>query len=452
MNEACAAKLRKTHTLVWLFLGMLVYKFSMDLGYLYSTRVSDYVLRFNPLKYAQGLVFCVVLFPFIQHTERRASSFFLYFIFLFQIVPITTVYALGDRSAAYYTLLCLCFFLCELIVGYTGDRPLLRRNFPVSRAMTLCCAAGTLALILYVVAKNGAPRLSLLNIYTVYEYRRSGVFQAGKYMKYLLGWTVDVFLPFGAAKALADRRYGAAGLALGGLVLLYLYTGMKGFLFSAPFILACTLWARRKNCYQEMFLTGCGGFSIMTALAYFTKPGSLWYRLFGLFGDRTMLLAAQLKFDYYDYFLTRPKLGLAAVFPRWLINIPNPYAEVAIDHEIGAIYYDAPQMGANTGFFAEGNMRFGPVGTVLVLLLLALLLKQMDRFQDRAGYELAIGLFITPILYLADLHLLDSLVLGDWNWLAFILLFYIPRHMPPEPPALRLERRRLDLRPPRLRC
>lgn len=447
MNEAYAAKLQKEHTLIWLFLGMLVYKFSMDLGYLYLTRVSDYILHFHPLKYALGIVLCTLLFALIRHTEHRVSSFFLYFIFLFQIIPISTVYALGDHGTAYYMVLCLSFLLCELAVGYTGERPLLRRTSPVSRTMTLSFTAATLLLIVYIVIKNGAPHLSLLNIYTVYEYRHSGAFQISKYMHYMLDWTTKVFLPIGIAKTLVDRRYLAACLIMGAMLLIYLYTGMKGYLFAIPFILICTLWARRKHFYRELFLTGCGGFSILTLLAYFTEPGSLWYYIFNLLGRRVMILSAQNKFFYYDYFLSHPKAGLSGIFPRWLINIPNPYAELDYSYDVSVIYYNAPETQSNTGFLAEGNLRFGHIGTVLLLLLLALLLKQMDRFQDRSGYPLAIGFFIFPIFILSDGHLLDSLVLGPWMFLTAILLFYKPRRIPPEPSALRLRRRRLVLKP-----
>jgi len=447
MNEVYAAKLQKTHTLVWLFLGMLVYKFSMDLGYLYLTRISNYILCFNPLKYALGLVWCVVLFAFIRHTEHRASSFLLYFVFLFQIVPISTVYALGDHSTPYYMVLCLSFLLCELFVGYTGERPLLRRTLPVSRTMTLCFGAAAVLLVVYVVVKNGAPHLSLLNIYTVYEYRSSGVFQTSKYMHYMLDWTVTVFLPFAIAKALTDRRYGAAGLGMAALLLIYLYTGLKAFLFAIPFILACALWTRRKHVYRELFLTGCGGFSVLTLLSYFTESGSLWYYIFSLFGGRVLLLSAQNKFLYYDYFTSRPKLGIYGIFPTWIIKVPSYYENINIPHDISTVYYDKPDMGTNTGFFAEGYARFGYAGIVLLLLLFALLLKQTDRLQDRAGYPLTVGLFVFPVLLLSDTYLLDSLVLGPWMFLTAILLFYIPRRVPPEPPSLRLERRRLVLRP-----
>lgn len=449
MNEVYAAKLQKTHTLIWLFLGMLVYKFSMDLGFLYVVKMySYYTLRFNPLKYAVSLLLCILFFCLIRHTERKVSSFFLYLVFLFQIVPISTIYALGDESTVYYAVLCLGFLLCELAVGYTGERPLLRRNFVVSRTMTLSYAAAVLLLLAYIVMKNGAPHLSLLNINTVYEYRSSGAFQISKYMSYMLDWTVKVFIPLGIAKALANRRYPAAGLVMGALLLIYLYTGHKSFLFAIPFILVCALWSRREHFYRELFLTGCAGFSVLTLLAYFTPRGNLWYFIFSLFGHRMLIISAQAKFYYFDYFSNNPKLGILGIFPRWIIHIPSRYDTVVYPEEIGAIYHGDPTESMNTGFFAEGYMRFGHFATILLLLLFALLLKQMDRFQERSGYPLAVGMFIYPVFALSDTHLLDSLVLGPWMFLAALLLFYKPRRMPPEPPALRLERRRLVLRPP----
>lgn len=433
MNEAYAEKLRKTHTLVWLFLGMLVYKFSMDLAYLYLTEVFGYVLSFNPLKYTLGLVWCVVLFVFIRHTEHRVSSFFLYYIFLFQIVPITSVYALGDHSTAYYALLCLSFLLCELTVGHTGERPLFRRNLIVSRTMTLCFGIGAAAVLLNIIWKNGAPHLSLLNIYTVYEYRSSGAFQIGKYMNYILTWTIFVYLPLGLARALTKRSYSRTLLMGGLMVLLYLYTGHKSMLFGAPFVILLTLWARRKHCYQELFLSGCCGFSIVTMLTYFSEPGSLWYHINNLFTRRVMLLTAQNKFLYYDYFSNRPKLGIYGLFPTWIVKIPSYYEGVNITHDISSIYYDKPDMGTNTGFFAEGYARFGYIGIILLLLLFALLLKQTDRLQDRVGYQLAVGIFVYPVLNLTDGFLLDSLVFGPWTWLTAILLFYMIKTAPPRP-------------------
>ena len=58
-------------------------------------------------------------------------------------------------------------------------------------------------------------------------------------------------------------------------------------------------------------------------------------------------------------------MGLYAVFPRWIFPISSYYENIDFQHEIGAIYYGAPDMNANTGFFAEGYLRFGHIGTIL---------------------------------------------------------------------------------------
>lgn len=431
MNEIYSKRFRKSHIIIWLFLGMLVYKFSMDLGFLYLNRISNYSLSFDPLKYALGFFWCVLLFIFIRHTEPRASSFFLYFVFLFQIVPITTIYGLGEYSStAYYNILCLGFLLCELIVGCTKDPNVFRRNFPISRTMTLGYTAAALLLIVYIIVKNGTPHLSLLNVFAVYEYRRSGILQISKYMHYLLDWTTKVFIPFGIASSLVNKRYLRTIFVSGMLLLLYFYTGNKTSLFAVPFILIGALWSKRENFYQELFLVGCAGFCFMTIFACLSNPGGLWYYIFSLFGERLFIVSAQNKFLYYDYFFTHPKLGLAEIFPRWLISIPNPYLENPYPFDISTIYYNKPEMYSNTGFLAEGYMRFGHIGTLLILLLFALLLKQIDHFQERTSYSLCIGLFIYPFLCLSDGHLLDSFILGNWMFLIAILWFYIPGKTP----------------------
>lgn len=426
MNNIFTSKIKKTHALVWLFLGMLAYKFSMDLGYVYLSGLDSktYPLSFNPLKYAAGLVWCVVFFLNVRHTERKASSFCLYFTFLFQIVPISSIYALKNESSIYYHTLCISFFLCELTVACIEERPLFRRNLIISHTMTLCFAVAATLVIIYIILKNGAPNLSLLNIYSVYDYRNSGAFKISKYMSYLMSWTMKVFLPCGMAWAISKKKYLWASFLGSLLLLLYLYSGYKSYLFAIPFVLVGTLWARRKNCYQELFLTGCAGFSVFTVLSYFSRPGSFWYHAFSILIRRPMFLPARLKFDYYDYFSNHPKMGLYAVFPRWILPISSFYENVDCHHEISAIYYNAPEANANTGFFAEGYMRFGHIGTILLLLLFALLLKQIDRLQDRVGYQLAIGFFLYPIFELIDSHLLDTLILGAWMFLAAILLFY----------------------------
>ena len=137
-----------------------------------------------------------------------------------------------------------------------------------------------------------------------------------------------------------------------------------------------------------------------------------------------MLLSANNKFVYFDYFSDNPLMGLGGIFPRWLVYIPNYYENIPYTYEISDIYFNKSEMNSNTGFIAEGFMRFGHIGILIVFLAMALLLRQMDKLGKRTNYSFAIGIFVTQIIFLADGHLIDSFILGNWMILVAILAFY----------------------------
>lgn len=423
-------KQKQIGTVTALFIAMLLFKFAIDLGYwvILTRDTVTYAKDFNAAKYVVGLLWCVVLFFCIRHTERKASTFFLYLVFLLQIIPITTIYALGNDSSAYYNVLCGAFLLCELLVRYTASSTFFQRNSVISKAMLWCFGGAIVLLMIVVVKNNGAPSLIALNIYDVYELRRSGSFQIGKYMNYILTWSTKVFIPLFLAISLLKRRYLAALLFCVLQCLLYLYTGNKSWLFMLPMVVVCALWARRKNGYKELFLCACIGCAVLVLLACFSPVlERLWNEVYSLFCRRVMIVPANNKFKYFDYFTSHPKLGFSGIFPRWIIDIPDPLNGLKYTYDISAIYYGKPEMNSNTGFFAEGFMRFGHLGTVAIMILFAGILKQIDKLQQRIGYALTIGIFVYPMFGLADGHLLDTMVLGPWMLLLLILMFYQTR-------------------------
>lgn len=412
--------------LIVLFIGMIAFKIASDAGYFWLTTQDSlhFRINFSPLKYVFGLLCCIVMFFFIRHDQRKASTFFLYFVFLFQMVPITSVYAFANESTIFYSVLCVSYLLCILVAGYTTDASKVYRNPIVSKTMMLGCGAIMLMIVAVIVLRYGAPSLAALNIYDVYELRSSGAFTLGRYENYLFTWTTAVILPVGIAWCITKRKFILMGILSGIMLMLYLYSGNKTFLFSIPLVIVCTFWSRRERFYNELFMLGCFGYLLLVILLWFFPVlQDVIQRVFSLLARRVMFVPANNKFLYFDYFSNHPLMGLGGIFPRWLIYIPNYYESIPYSYEISAIYYNQPEMNSNTGFLAEGYMRFGHMGTVLILLLFAFILKQIDRFQDRSGYQLAIGIFVYQIYSLSDAHLLDSLVLGPWMLLVLILLF-----------------------------
>lgn len=424
--------------LILLFLAMLAFKLSLDVGYVWLTEHSiwGFSLNFSPIKYAYGFLWCIVLFFSIRHNSRKASAFFLYLMFLLQMVPITTAYAFSDNSTVFYTVLCLSSLLCNWIVGYTSDKPRIDRTTWISKTLILGYAAMALLILAVIVAKYGLPSLKAMDLFGVYELRGSGAFDLGKFGNYLYRWTSSVILPAAIALCLTKRKYVFSVILSAVMLAMYLYSANKTYLFAIPLVFLCTLWSRRKNFYKEIFLVACWGCALLVVLLYFCPVmKDLIQRTFSLLVRRVMLVPANNKFHYYDYFSNHPLMGLGGIFPRWLIYIPNYYENIPFSFEISAIYYDRPEMNSNTGFLAEGFMRFGHVGTVMILVFFALILKQIDHFQDRTSYSLAVGIFIYQIYSLSDAHLLDSLVLGPWMLLLLILLLCggaAPRESGPE--------------------
>lgn len=429
MQQATFERKSALKSPVLLFACALLFKLALDFsfgkflvgaGYAYR-----FTLHFDPLRYAMGLVWCTILFCGIDHSAKKASTFLLAMLYLLEIIPLTTIYSLEGGSHIYYHSVCVAFLLCELMVRSCPAVIRFRRNRVLSVTMMACFAAAVALLLLVLIRENGLPSLTALNIYKVYEMRASGTFQLSKYANYLLTWATNVFLPILIAVALLKKRWISALLMCGILFLIYLYTGQKTFLFVIPLLIVFVPWSTRKNFYQEFFACFCIGFSLLVLLRWISPVmQSAFSAAYDLFCRRSMLLPAQNKFVYYDYFSTRPKLGLYGAFPQWMVSIPDPLQGVDYGYDISAVYYNRPSMNSNTGFLAEGYMRFGYIGIFLLLLLLAALLRMIDGFQLRAGYAMTVGVFLYPIFVLADGHLFDSLILGPWMILVIFMLFY----------------------------
>ena len=231
--ERLKSRQRDLKTIVALFLGMLLFKFSLDISYwlLMTQEAETFRGDFSPLKYALGLICCITLFFGIRHSQQNVSSFMLYLVFVLQFIPITTIYALGNDSTEYYISLFFAFLLCEVIVAWTKDSSVLERNTFISKTMHLGFVGITILTLALIILKNGVPSLTALNLLNVYELRSSGSFQLSKYGSYLLGFAVTVLLPMMITKCLLKKRYLLAGLSCGVIFLLYLYSGHTCFPF-----------------------------------------------------------------------------------------------------------------------------------------------------------------------------------------------------------------------------
>ncbi len=407
---------------IYSLISFLIFKLSVDFGFYYilSKDATTYIRDFNSLKFLNGLIWCNLLYLLIRFDKRNVSSFFLLFKLLLEIVPITTIYAFSNQSIYYYNMLALSFGFCELLVGWLPEIKQNKVCPDLSTVMIIALTFLALAITIFIFKIGGIPSLEAFNIYKVYEIRKTNAISLSKYLNYCFEWMIWVIFPFWITRYLELKRYVRSLILSLIIICFYLYFGHKTFLFSLPLIIICTLWSHRKRFSEEFSIIFGFGHLILVFLA--TKF-NLFYQIYSLIGRRVMIVSANNKFNYYDFFSHNVKLGLVGVFPQWLVNLNNPYPE-GIGHIIAKEYYNNPVMNSNTGFLAEGYMRFGMAGIFLTMIFLSLLLRLMDTYQKNTSYSIAIGTCIYLIFDLSDGHLIDSLFFGPWMILILLLLFY----------------------------
>lgn len=421
--------LQKRIRLDILILG-IVYKIVLDLSYfvILTVDIITYPPEFDIIKYINGWIWCVFLLIMIRHERKMISTFALYLIYTLQIVPITTVFSISNKDAFIYNYLCMIFFIFEIAIGWMKKRNV--KLFCIKNISRYIITVFVL-IILYVLIQmyknNGLPSFDALNIWNVYKLRGSGLLKQSKYVGYMRQWMMEAIIPFLFAICITRRRYWYTIILCIIEMGIYLYTGLKGYLFGMPMTIILLFWSKRKDFYNEFVKAFFIGFSCLGLVTFIVNTeSSIWNKLYSLFVRRVMMVSAVNKFSYYDYFLHHPKFGLYGMIPYALLPFKSPYEGQRIGNIIAGEYYNKPTMNSNTGFLAEGYMRFGLFGIILGFLVLLLFLQLMDKMQQRTSFQFVIGAFTYPIYLLADGHLLDQLFFGTWMIIFFILVFYRP--------------------------
>ena len=411
---------------------VLLYKLFLEISfYIVLTCKTDfYKTQFDPLRFINETIWCVLTLLLIKLVNNKASSFFLLMIYVLQIIPISVVYAFQDiASPIYYNLLMMSFFLCELIVNNTIIKNDLMPNRWISKNLFSILGMVSGIVLVVIVLKNGMPSLAALSLLDVYEFRSNLTFQTSKIIGYFLSSVVKVALPIFAVRYLLRKEYLKSLIPLIGILIVFLYTGQKSFLFSIPLIIIGVFFINKEEgnvkIFQVMLLTFIG-VCVVACVHDFRGSRDIAWVIYSMFVRRVLIVPAYLKFIHYDYFLNHPYLGLYGVIPRVINPYKPAYYEQGVSYpfDIGAIYFDKPNMSADTGALIEGFSRFGYIGLIGSLLFIAIILKQIDRFQEKTSYREAVCYFIYIIYSLSEMQIVGTLFLGPWMFALIIINWY----------------------------
>lgn len=405
-----------------LFYFFMIYKIGLEFGYWYILRKYyadsvEYTFDFNIYKYILGFLTIFLIFMLIRHNDGRVSTFYLELHYVLAIIPITVVYSFGNKETLYYLGVCIGYILAIIIVQLKTNL-VFDGSEIISLMIIICFCLITIIVYLDMIVENGIPQLRALNIFSVYDYR--GEFQINKYVGYLYRWQVVVINPFMIINGLQKKNKSLVGIFTILQFAAYLYTTQKTILFIIPLIYGVYFLAKFKRFNVLVYSI----FSVsITLSAILASINYNLYKIFSLFGRRVLLLPANLKFLYYDFFTNHENIGLAGTLWGKFLDVESPY-ELGVGNLISKYYFNLPETNSNTGFLAEGYYMFGYLGILLAVVLFAFLLKCLDFCENRNGFAFTIGISIYSLFMLNDTSLIDSILFGNITILLVILIFY----------------------------
>lgn len=409
--------------IVLFFIITVGYKFILDIGFVTVLSKVDmsYPMDFNIFKYIIGIIFVMLIFVCIDHKEKLISNFAFELHLYIGIIPLSVIYAFCNESTVYFVSTCCAFILviiCFNLKSYVAVDNLIRIK-DIKYIVFICFTLVVSIVFIYIIINNGLPTLTALNIYDVYELRRENSFIQNKYIGYLYQWIIYIIIPFIIAYCLVKKKVLISIILFICIFILFLYSGNKTSLFSIPLILVGYILSQRKSTNLKLFSLFSLGI-LFSTLIYLALGN---YNFYTLFVRRVLLLPAQIKFYYYDFFSHNNYVGFENTLWGSIFGF-DPQYSYGVSNTIGSIYYNSIDCNANAGFMAEGYMRFGILGIFIAFIVFAFVLYLLNMLQKKTGYTFTMTAFIYAIYSLNDRGIIDPIIFGPFLILCLICIFY----------------------------
>lgn len=273
----------------------------------------------------------------------------------------------------------------------------------------------TLSILLYLIIHvGGFFSLSFLN---VYDYRLDFNESLEFPLNYLLPIAAGACSGFITAVSLDQKRWIIALSALSIGICFFGFSSHKAFLFYPLFAAAGYFIIRMK--YGGAFLIS--GIVFLGLLTIFSS-GFVANILSSSFANRLIFIPAQIHFFFFDEFShIGAQFWAESKFSLGLIktNLPTP-----------AVFYIGEKMtgltdvGANTGWIANGYMNAGYFGIAFYAVLLSCIIAVIDWLGGIYGRAFVVAAFIIPIFSVINsIDLLAGLLTG--GLMAVFVIFFV---------------------------
>jgi hypothetical protein len=406
------------------FIVFFLYKIILDIVYFFFIvdffAYEGFSANFNIARLILSYIFVLLLYISLTKSTKNISQIIIWILNLLSFIPMTTYYAFTDVSSQFMFSVALFWIFINLALN---KLPNLMVNIKISsydakRIFNLIVMILGLY-VLFVLYLNFGIKINF-NLAKVYSFRKE--YNNIKYplFNYFTDWVAYIINPILLSIFIIKRDFLKALFILLSQLYLFFTVGMKTFLFAPVFVL-CLMWViMRKNPYV-FIMSGLIG-SILVGIFSNLFLNDIW--LLSLFTRRVLFIPAKLNFIYYDYFSKNGIVYLSHSIFKGIINYPYELNPVNL---IGYIYFNNPNMSANTGIIGDAYMNFGYIGLILWGILLIVVLKLVDSCAKGLDRRIGIAAMAMPIIALINSALLTSLLTHGILFSIFIL-YILPRN------------------------
>lgn len=355
---------------------------------------------------------------------NKPSSIIIWLLYAFVFIPtIAITFMIGGNPSEFYvsSLLALAgaIALCSLLTS--GNEPTSVEKGPGDSFVQFMIGGFCImAITLFITFRN---ILSFASIDDIYVQRFAAAEIGNGLVGYFRTYFSYVFSPTLIAIGLVSRRRSLVLAGVAGYILSYAIDAAKIALVipATIFIFVGARFLRITS--TSIYTFGIAVFAGVTSL--FTEYSAAVRYFVDVLLLRTITIPGQTFSQYYDLFEERGYTYwsntrfIDLVVPPPVAFRSDPFWPV-LGQIVGAEYYGADsRMNANANLFAgEGVAAGGPLGVIVIALLLAGWLRMMDRYSQDWNRTFVITIVIPVGMALTNIHLTTLLLsFGGLFWL-----------------------------------
>lgn len=406
-----------TAVFVLMLTGIYALNISVNWSYLGFTPLGS-----TPAIFTAAIICCLYSLVLSGNRDLRNLTYIMmHYVFFVPSMIVSTTEGAND----YYFFLLILSYTLILIASRVPIR-LLRFFYMKKKQYFYLVLFAMIASVLMLVAYGGLQRFNL-NIFSVYDFRRSSALAMPAIFAYFFSGVAKVIAPMTIVLAIYFRSFPLAIIATVLIVLMFAMTHHKSFLFLPLIVSAIYLFLQSRQAVGylaagfifivllsavELFLISSGegeGVAIYTSTVI----------------RRIFFVPPLLDSTYVSFFFDAPKiLWSTSRFGFGLAE--NPY-DLTAPFLIGTDVFGREGMSANTGVIGSGFSHAGIVGVIIYSVLLGLIISSLNSFGKKIGHRLVFAASISILMSILTSTDLTTAVLTHGLLLLFVLLMIFPR-------------------------